>query len=293
MYEAFFGLHEKPFSLTPDPAYFYRSDSHANAIDLVRHAISRKTGPVVLTGISGAGKTTLCRTVLEEIDRDTFTALVLNPHVSEEELLVLALQDFGVVSREEAERARAARVPAAELQRALVDFLHSLAPLGARAILLVDEAQRLPPSVLQQIRRLAAVEAGGRPLLQIVLAGQLSLRDILRVPELRDLDARVAIRYRVRPLLSCETSAYVTHRLAIAGARSTATFTPRALQQVHRASGGNPRLINILCDRALVAAYASRTGTVEAGQVYDAAARYGLAPRPGSVLGWLRRVAAL
>ena len=91
MYEAFFGLHEKPFSLTPDPAYFYRGDSHANAIDLIRHGISQRTGPIVLTGISGAGKTTLCRTVLEELDRDTFTALVLNPYVSEEELLLLML----------------------------------------------------------------------------------------------------------------------------------------------------------------------------------------------------------
>ena len=293
MYEAFFGLHEKPFSLTPDPAYFYRSDSHANAIDLIRHGISHRTGPIVLTGISGAGKTTLCRTVLEELDRNTFTALVLNPYVSEEELLLLMLQDFGVISRDEVERGRAARVRAAELQRTLIDFLQSLPPLGARAVLIVDEAQKLPPSVMQQIKRLAAIEAGGHPLLQIVLAGQLSLRDTLRLPELRDLDARVAIRYRVRPLQAEETAAYVTHRLAIAGARSTATFTPRALHQVHRASRGNPRLINMLCDRALLAAYSSRTAAVEAGQVYEAAARHGLAPRPGSVLGWLRRVAAL
>ena len=293
MYEAFFGLHEKPFSLTPDPAYFYRSDSHANAIDLIRHSLSRRTGPVVVTGISGAGKTTLCRTVLEELDRNTFTALVLNPYLSEEELLLLVLQDFGVISRGDAERGRAARVRAADLLRALVDFLRSLTPLGARALLIVDEAQKLPPAVLQQVRTLAALESGGRPLLQIVLAGQLNLRDTLRLPELRDLDARVAIRYRIRPLQSDETAAYVTHRLAIAGARSTATFTPRALQQVHRASGGNPRLINILCDRALLAAGASRAAAVQADQVYEAAVRYGLAPRAGSVLGWLRRVAAL
>jgi general secretion pathway protein A len=293
MYEAFFGLHEKPFSLTPDPAYFYRSDSHANAIDLIRHGIGQQTGPIVVTGISGAGKTTLCRTVLEELDRNTFTALVLNPYLSDEALLLLVLQDFGVISRDEVERGRVTRIATSDLRRTLVDFLQSLTALGARAILIVDEAQKLPPAVMQQIRKLAALEDGGRPLLQIVLAGQPNLRDTLRLPELRDLDARVAIRYRLRPLVLEETAAYVTHRLAIAGARSTATFTPKAMQQVHRASGGNPRLINILCDRALVAAYAGRSAAVEADQVYEVAARYGLAPRAGSVLGWLRRVAAL
>ncbi|HET7220531.1 MAG TPA: AAA family ATPase [Vicinamibacterales bacterium] len=293
MYEAFFGLHEKPFSLTPDPAYFYRSDSHANAIDLIRHGISHQKGPIVLTGTSGAGKTTLCRTVLEELDRNTFTALVLNPYLSEEDLLLLVLQEFGVISRDEVKRGRMAHVAAADLRRTLIDFLQSLPPLGARAILIVDEAQKLPPAVMQQIRALAALATAGRPLLQIVLAGQLQLRDTLRQPALRDLDARVAIRYRVRPLLAAETAAYVTHRLAIAGARSTATFTPKALQHVHRASGGNPRLINILCDRALLAACSVRAPAVDAEQVYEAAARFGLEPPSGSVLGWLRRVAAL
>ena len=293
MYEAHFGLHEKPFSLTPDPAYFYRSDSHANAIDLIRHGIDSRTGPVVLTGTSGAGKTTLCRTVLAEVDRNTFAALVLNPYVTEEDLLLLVLQDFGVISRDEVRRGRTARVGHAELLRTLADFLQSLPPLGARAILIVDEAQKLPPAVMQQVRKLAALESGGHPLLQIVLAGQLSLRDALQQPELRNLDARVAIRYRVRPLLPVETAAYITHRLAIAGAPSSATFTAKALQVVHRASGGNPRLINMLCDRALVAAYSTRAGIVEAEQVLEAAARHGLEPGGGSVLGWLKRVAAL
>jgi general secretion pathway protein A len=293
MYEAHFGLHEKPFSLTPDPAYFYRSDSHANAIDLIRHGVDGRKGPIVLTGTSGAGKTTLCRTVLEGFDRKTFAALVLNPYVSEEDLLLLVLQDFGVISRDEVRRERTARVGVAELLRTLIDFLQSLPPLGARALLIVDEAQKLPPAVMQQLRRLAALQSGGHPLLQIVLAGQLNLRDALRQPELRDLDARVAIRYRVRPLLPAETAAYVTHRLAIAGARSSATFTAKALQLVHRASGGNPRLINMLCDRALLAAYSASVDIVEVDQVHEAAARHGLEPGGGSVLGWLRRVAAL
>jgi general secretion pathway protein A len=293
MYEAHFGLHEKPFSLTPDPVYFYRSDSHGNALDVLRHGIRSRKGLMVVTGTSGTGKTTVCRTLLEELDRDTFAALVLNPYVSEEDLLLLMLQDFGVISREEVRRGRLAGVRPSELLRTLHDFLRSLVPLGARAILVIDEAQKLPNAAVEQVRRLAALEERGVPLLQIVLVGQLTLRDTLRPLEYRDLAARIAIRYRIRPLTMGETAAYVTHRLAIAGSRSSTTFATRALHDLHRVSRGNPRIINMLCDRALLAAYSVRAGAVEVTNVRNAAARLGLEPAGGSVLSWLRRVAAL
>jgi len=293
MYEESFGLREKPFSLTPDPAYFYRSPSHGNGLDLFRHAITRRDGVIVVTGTSGTGKTTLCRTILNEVDRNTFTALVLNPYVSPAELVRLVLQDFGVISREEARRTHAAGLGRAELLRTLQDFLRSLVPIGARAVLLVDEAQKLPRPVLEEIQRLSGLAEHGRPLLQIGLVGQLNLRDNLKVPALRALAANISIRYRLRPLTSDETASYVSHRMSVAGDPSTSRFSPKSLQRIHRAAGGNPRLINVLCDRSLLAAYSARLPQVDAETVVRAAQALGLEPTAGSVLGWLRRVAAL
>lgn len=293
MYEAAFGLREKPFSLTPDPAYFYPSPSHANGLDLFRHAVERRQGVVVVTGTSGTGKTTLCRTILNEVDRNTITALVLNPHVSPDDLVRLVLQDFGVISREEARTGRAAGLGRTELLRTLQDFLRSLVPIGARALLLVDEAQKLPRPVLEQVQRLAGLTERGRPLLQIGLVGQLNLRENLRVPELRALSSSISIRYRLRPLTSDETAAYVSHRMSVAGDDSATRFTPRTLQRIHRVSGGNPRLINVLCDRALLAAYSAGAPQVDVEAIERTAYGLGLEPAGGSVLGWLRRVAAL
>src|SRR3954471_23631077 len=141
MYESYYGFNEKPFSLTPDPKYLYRSQSHGDAFDLLQYAIRRREGFVVVTGDIGTGKTTLCRALLEQIDRTTFTALVLNPFMSEEDLLRLVLQDFGVVSREENKRGRLANVSKQELIETIYDFLLSLLPLRASAVLIIDEAQ--------------------------------------------------------------------------------------------------------------------------------------------------------
>src|SRR6266513_5461075 len=158
MYERYYGFHEKPFSLTPDPKYLYRSESHANAFDLLQYAIRRREGFVVVTGDIGTGKTTLCRAILEQIDRKTFTALVLNPFLSEEDLLRLILQEFGVVSREEIKRGRLAGVSKQELIDTLNEFLLSLQALGAQALLIIDEAQNLPLVTLEQIRILSNLE---------------------------------------------------------------------------------------------------------------------------------------
>src|SRR5438034_5361633 len=152
MYEHYYGFAEKPFSLTPDPKYLYRSQSHAGAFDLLQYAIRRREGFVVVTGDIGTGKTTLCRALLEQIDRTTFTALVLNPFLSEEDLLKRILQDFGVISREDAKAGRLATVTKQELIDAIYDFLLALIPLKASAVLIIDEAQNLPLPVLEQIR---------------------------------------------------------------------------------------------------------------------------------------------
>jgi general secretion pathway protein A len=292
MHEEYYGFVEKPFSLTPDPKYLYKSESHANAFDLLQYAIRRREGFVVVTGDIGTGKTTLCRAILEQLDRKTFTALVLNPFLSEEDLLRIILQDFGVVSREEIKRGRLAGVSKQELIDTLNEFLLSLLPLRAGALLIIDEAQNLPRQVLEQIRILSNLETDKEKLLQIVLVGQLNLKDLLRSPELRQLDQRVSIRYELKPLTREETSAYIAHRLTIAGGGAVVSFAPRALDLVHKYSSGIPRLINLLCDRALLGGYSARTNRIMPEMVTAAAAGLDLEMPRRSVFRWARRRAA-
>src|SRR5216684_530994 len=276
MYEDYYGFAEKPFSLTPDPKYLYRSQSHANAFELLQYAIRRREGFVVVTGDIGTGKTTLCRALLEQIDRTTFTALVLNPFVSEEDLLKRILQDFGVISRDEMKAGRLADVTKQELIDVLYDFLLGLIPLKASAVLIIDEAQNLP---LQ--------------LLQIILVGQLNLRTLLRSPELRQLDQRVSIRYELKPLDAETVAAYVAHRLTIAGGSASVAFTAKALALVHRISGGIPRLINLLCDRALLAGFSLKANRITPDMVRHAATSLDLQPAILRPFQWLTRRASL
>ncbi len=293
MYEEFYGFGEKPFSLTPDPKYLYKSESHANAFELLQYAIRRREGFVVVTGDIGTGKTTLCRAILEQLDRKTFTALVLNPFLSEEDLLRLILQDFGVVSRDEIKRGRLAGVSKQELIDTLNEFLLSLLPLGAGALLIIDEAQNLPRQVLEQIRILSNLETHKEKLLQIVLVGQLNLKDLLRAPELRQLDQRVSIRYELKPLTREETAAYVAHRLTIAGGGAQVSFTAKSLDRVHRYSRGIPRLINLICDRALLGGYSQRATRIVPQMVVSAAHNLDLETPRAGVFGRVWRRAAM
>jgi general secretion pathway protein A len=293
MYETYYGFSEKPFSLTPDPKYLYRSESHANAFDLLQYAIRRREGFVVVTGDIGTGKTTLCRALLEQIDRTTFTALVLNPFLSEEDLLKRILLDFGVISREELKAGRVAGVSKQELIDALYDFLLTLIPLNASAVLIIDEAQNLPLHVLEQIRILSNLETDKEKLLQIILVGQLNLQTLLRSPELRQLDQRVSIRYELKPLDEETVSAYVAHRLTIAGGSAAVTFAPKALGRVHRLSGGIPRLINLICDRTLLAAFSVRTNRITPEMVGHAAESLDLQTPDSRRFAWMKRRASL
>ena len=289
MYEQYYGFSEKPFSLTPDPKYLYKSESHGNAFDLLQYAIRRREGFVVITGDIGTGKTTLCRAILEQLDHRTFTALVLNPFLSEEDLLKLILQDFGVLSREEVRRGVLANVSKQDLIDTLNDFLLSLLPLNAGALLIIDEAQNLTMGVLEQIRILSNLETDKEKLLQIVLVGQLNLKSLLRAPEMRQLSQRVSIRYELTPLNGEEVAAYAAHRLAIAGGATSVMFTPQALNLVQRYAGGIPRLINLLCDRGLLGGYSARTNRIGPEMIATAAESLDLALPPWRLLGWLRR----
>lgn len=289
MYEDYYGFTEKPFSLTPDPKYLFKSASHANAFELLQYAVRRREGFVVITGDIGTGKTTLCRAILEQLDRKTFTALVLNPFLSEEDLLRLILQDFGVVSRDQIRRGRLAGVSKQELIETLNEFLLSLQPLGAGALLIIDEAQNLPTQVLEQIRILSNLETDKEKLLQIVLVGQPTLKGMLRGLEMRQLDQRVSIKYELMPLTAEETGAYVMHRLAIGGGAAAVSFAPSALAHIHRCTGGIPRLINLVCDRALLAAYSARTNRVVPEHVHHAAEMLELEPPRTTMLTWVRQ----
>jgi general secretion pathway protein A len=263
MYEEYYGFTEKPFSLTPDPKFLFNSETHAGAFELLEYAMHRREGFVVITGDIGTGKTTLCRALLERLDRQTFSALLLNPFLSETDLLKVILQDFGVVSREELKHGQMSQVSKQALIDTLNDFLLSLLPLGACAMVIVDEAQNLAPQVLEQIRILSNLETDKEKLLQIVLVGQPGLSTTLRTPELRQLAQRVSIKHELRALTPDEVAAYVIHRLTVAGGGSSVIFRPRAIETLHRLSQGIPRLINLLCDRALLAGCAARTHVID------------------------------
>jgi len=270
MYEEYYGFTEQPFSLTPDPKFLFRSETHAGAFELLEYALRRREGFVVITGDIGTGKTTLCRALLERLDRQTFSALLLNPFLSETDLLKLILQDFGLVSRDECRHGHMRHVSKQALIDTLNDFLLSLLPLGGCAILIVDEAQNLPPQILEQIRILSNLETDKEKLLQIVLVGQPGLCTTLRTPELRQLAQRVSITYELRPLTPDEVAAYVVHRLTVAGGGASVVFRPRALRAIHQLSQGIPRVVNLLCDRALLAGFAARTHVIDAGIVKTA-----------------------
>ena len=276
MYEDFYGFAQPPFSLTPDPRFLYRSESHDVALQQVWQAIRRKEGFIVLTGDIGTGKTTLCRTLLEQFDQTTFTALVLNPFLSVEELLREVLLSFGVVSKDAMKTGRLSTASKHELVRTLHDFLLSLVPLHGSAVLIIDEAQHLSTDVLEEIRVLSNLETNDQKLLQIVIVGQLNLLDVLHKAELRQLDQRISIRCSLKPLTREEVEAYVTHRLWVARGSTPVTFTPKGFDLVHALSGGVPRVINLVCDRALMVGCEKQTALISEEHVAASGKQLGL-----------------
>ena len=295
MHQDIFGSAEKPFSLVADPKYFYRSASHGASFDQLHDAIRQREGFILVTGDVGSGKTTLIRAVLEQVDRKTFTSLIQDPSLSEEQLLRVILQDFGLASRDEMKRGRLAHASARELLGTLDDFLSSLRPLGASALLVIDEAQEIPLETLDQISALAGPAGGMGRQLQIVLVGQPILKDLLTSPLIRELDGRIATRLELKPLSADETSQYVSHRLMVAGAGPAVDFAPPAVAAVHRYSGGVPRLINMLCDGAMVTAKAQGASSITPKVIDTAAARLEFRPsRAGSASSpWSRKPAVL
>ena len=299
--EKFFGLATRPFSLTPDLRFAYHSRSHTHALEQVTSALRRREGLIVVTGAIGTGKTMLCRSMLESLESRTFLSVILDPGLEVEDLLRQVLTDFGIIGSVDSVETSAPG-PMPEVTRhqfvsTLQQFLASLIPLQAHAVIMIDEAQRLNPRVLEEIRLLSNFETDEAKLLQIVLVGQPDLDEMLRHPKMQQLNQRVARRCELYPLSGGEVGDYIERRLTVAGssaarpggveagtadATAVVRFSPAAVKAVAGISGGIPRLVNTLCDRALEAAYERQVRIVDPDSVIAAAERLRL-ETPGGV----------
>ncbi|MBV9695353.1 MAG: AAA family ATPase [Gammaproteobacteria bacterium] len=265
MYLSFFGLTEKPFAITPDPRYLYLSERHAEALAHLLYGINEAGGFMQLTGEVGTGKTTIVRSLLAQTPKNAEIALILNPKMTAPEFLLTICEELGIGVPDDALASR----------KDLVDILNQVLlrahGAGKRVVLVVDEAQNLSPDVLEQVRLLTNLETNTQKLLQIILIGQPELRELLSRNELRQLAQRITGRYHLSPLSREEAAAYVRHRLRVAGATSD-IFSNAALGEVFRLSQGVPRVINVISDRALLAAYTRDEHRVSAALVRQAAA---------------------
>ncbi len=264
MYTSYFGLKENPFNLTPDPRYLFLSPNHKEALDHLLYGIDERKGFIAITGGIGTGKTTICRALLSQLDDSIKSALIFNSFITEKELLETINQEFGI------DLDMKARTKKKYIDR-LNQFLLKTFSLGGNAVLLIDEAQNLSHTVLEQIRMLSNLETEKEKLIQIVLVGQPELKELLASSSLRQLNERIMVRYELRPLDRKDVQGYVEHRLVGGGGRGNLKFTDGALKAIYESSQGNPRRINALCDRALLAAYARDEFTISKGTVRKAA----------------------
>ena len=258
MYLDYYGLSEPPFDITPNPRFLFYSAKHREAYNHLLYGIRERKGFVQLTGEVGAGKTTLCRALLEALDEHYATALILNPVMSAEELVKAIALEFGL--------------PVHGLDRldtlaVINQFLLHQVEEGKESVLIIDEAQDLTEELLEQVRLLSNFETDDRKLLQIVLMGQPELRDRLNSPRLRQLRQRITVRFHLPPLTRQEVNQYVQHRLHVSGGNGTPYFTRPALWRVFRYTQGIPRLVNALCDKALLGGFVSQSERISYGVV--------------------------
>jgi general secretion pathway protein A len=282
MYLSYFGLAEAPFSIAPAPRYLYMSQRHQEALAHLLYGVNGDGGFVLLTGEVGTGKTTICRCLLEQIPEACDVAYIFNPKLTVEELLSTICTEFGI-----------ACPPGNSSIKVFVDCINAhlldAHARGRHAVLIIDEAQNLSAEVLEQMRLLTNLETNERKLLQIILLGQPELADMLARPELRQLAQRIVARYHLDALNKAEVAAYVRYRLEVAGTQRP-LFSPARLRQLHRLSGGVPRIINVLCDRALLGAFVQGKERVDRATLAQAARE--VLSRPVSARPYRRRAFA-
>ncbi len=248
MYLDFFGLREMPFNITPDPRFIFYTARHREAFDHLHYGIQQRKGFIELVGEVGVGKTTLCRAVLSTLPNDVETALILNPTLDENQLIRAALHDLGIANNS---------ADHLQLIENLNAFLLEKFRQNVIVVLMIDEAQNLSPSVMEQVRLLSNLETDQHKLLQIILSGQPELENVLARNELRQIRQRIMVKCVLQPMSYEETDYYIDHRLLVAGAGDDVFFDDNAIQMVYKRSRGIPRLINKICDRAMLAGYAN------------------------------------
>jgi general secretion pathway protein A len=254
VYLAYYGLTEPPFDITPNPRFLFFSPKHREAFNHLVYGIRERKGFVQLTGEVGAGKTTICRAMMEQLGDRYATALILNPVMNGEELVKAITMEFGLKTES---------LDRLQTVAALNQFLLEQVEQQKEAVLIIDEAQDLTNELLEQVRLLSNLETDDRKLLQIVLMGQPELRDRLNAFKLRQLRQRITVRYHLKSLTRAEVGQYVHHRLQISGAKGAPYFTQPALWRVHFYSGGVPRLINAVCDKCLLAGYVQQRERID------------------------------
>ncbi len=247
MYKNFYGLKEKPFNVTPDARFFFPSEKHLEALNCLIYTINERKGFAVITGEIGSGKTTVWHTLLSKLDKTTKVVLITETFLTPKQIIMAILDDLGVPFKD--------RWPKVRLLSLLNNYLLEQASLGFNVVLVIDEAQNLSLSTLEEVRMLSNLETDKEKLLQIILMGQPELRDILNLEEMEQIKQRITLYYHLTPLDEGETKNYISHRLKIAGINGKQIFTSQALDKVYLYSGGVPRLINSLCDRALLTGF--------------------------------------
>lgn len=253
MYNTYFGLTKAPFNVTADPEFLFFSRKHKEAFSHLIYGIKERKGFLEITGEIGTGKTTLCRALLNELDQNTPTAFIFNPNLSESQLLHAIIEDFGL---------KPTRKNRYAYMKTLYDFLIEKLRENQNVVLIIDEAQNLKPRQLEHVRLLSNLETEKEKLLQIILVGQPELKHKLKLPALRQLRQRIAVRYHIMPLDPNEVEPYIRHRLTVAGSNGNILFTDRALRMIYQYTEGVPRLINIICDKSLLLAYVQETNKI-------------------------------